>query len=555
MKTMKSLSFCFILLCGAAVLGAQTPQWQWAVKAGGIDGDEGQSIAIDGNGNQYIIGCFDEIATFGNHTLTTGGGKDIFVAKLDSSGNWLWAIQAGGTDRDYGIDITLDGQGNAWVTGHFEGTASFGSHTLTANGEYDVFAAKLDSSGNWLWAVQAGGPDFDYGTGIALDGAGNAYLSGYFYGTAIFGSQSLVASGGESDADIFVAKLDPDGNWLWAVTAGGTEDDAGFRIAVDGSGYACLVGMFKNTATFGSQTLTASGDFDVFVAKLDSSGNWLWAAGAGGIHPDSGYGIALENSGVVYVTGLFMGTATFGSHTLTASADDTNTDIFVARLDPSGNWLWATRSGGTDHDAGFNIVTDDSGNAWVTGVFARTATFGSHSLTAGGYYDVFVAKLNPSGNWLWAARAGGTELDDSYGYGIALDGSDNACVTGYFDGTANFGSHSLITNGYRDIFVARIENITPVEDDLAPQVVARLHNAYPNPLDRGGSALIKTQIPEHSTGTLSIFNLRGQIVSRHKLGSGSRQISFSGDGLPAGVYFYSLQCGDYKETKKLVLLK
>ena len=555
MKALQSLVLCLALLCGAAALGAQTPQWQWAVKAGGIDGDEGQSIAIDGNGNQYIIGCFDEIATFGNHTLTTGGGKDIFVAKLDSSGNWLWAIQAGGTDRDYGIDITLDGQGNAWVTGHFEGTASFGSHTLTANGEYDVFAAKLDSSGNWLWAVQAGGPDFDYGTGIALDGAGNAYLSGYFYGTATFGSQSLVASGGESDADIFVAKLDPDGNWLWAVTAGGTEDDAGFRIAVDGSGNACLVGMFKNTATFGSQTLTASGDFDVFVAKLDPSGNWLWAARAGGIHPDSGYGIALEDSGVVYVTGLFMGTATFGSHTLTASADDTNTDIFVARLDPSGNWLWAARAGGTDHDAGFNIVTDGSGNAWVTGVFSRTATFGSHSLTAGGYYDVFVAKLNPSGNWLWAARAGGTEFDDSYGYGIALDGSDNACVTGYFNGTANFGSHSLITNGHRDIFVARIENITPVEDDLAPQVVARLHNAYPNPLDRGGSALIKTQIPEHSTGTLSIFNLRGQIVSRHKLGSGSRQISFSGDGLPAGVYFYSLQCGDYKETKKLVLLK
>ena len=555
MKALQSLVLCLALLCGAAALGAQTPQWQWAVKAGGIDGDEGQSIAIDGNGNQYIIGCFDEIATFGNHTLTTGGGKDIFVAKLDSSGNWLWAIQAGGTDRDYGIDITLDGQGNAWVTGHFEGTASFGSHTLTANGEYDVFAAKLDSSGNWLWAVQAGGPDFDYGTGIALDGAGNAYLSGYFYGTAIFGSQSLVASGGESDADIFVAKLDPDGNWLWAVTAGGTEDDAGFRIAVDGSGNACLVGMFKNTATFGSQTLTASGDFDVFVAKLDPSGNWLWAARAGGIHPDSGYGTALEDSGVVYVTGLFMGTATFGSHTLTASADDTNTDIFVARLDPSGNWLWAARAGGTDHDAGFNIVTDGSGNAWVTGVFSRTATFGSHSLTAGGYYDVFVAKLNPSGNWLWAARAGGTEFDDSYGYGIALDGSDNACVTGYFNGTANFGSHSLITNGHRDIFVARIENITPVEDDLAPQVVARLHNAYPNPLDRGGSALIKTQIPEHSTGTLSIFNLRGQIVSRHKLGSGSRQISFSGDGLPAGVYFYSLQCGDYKETKKLVLLK
>ena len=124
-----------------------------------------------------------------------------------------------------------------------------------------------------------------------------------------------------------------------------------------------------------------------------------------------------------------------------------------------------------------------------------------------------------------------------------------------FRDTVNFGSHSLTAIGDLDIFIAKLENVTPVEDVLAPPTLARLHNAYPNPLSRSGSALIKAEIPERSNGTLSIFNLRGQMVACHKLGSGSQQITFSGEGLPSGVYLYSLQCGDYRETRKLVLMK
>jgi len=133
--------------------------------------------------------------------------NDIFVANLDSSGNWLWAVKAGGADTDTGYGIAVDGTGNAWVTGMFQGTATFGSQTHTSSGEEDVFAIKLDSSGNWLWAVKAGGINVDSGYGIAVNGAGNAYVTGWFEGTATFGSHILVADGYELYPDIFVAKI------------------------------------------------------------------------------------------------------------------------------------------------------------------------------------------------------------------------------------------------------------------------------------------------------------------------------------------------------------
>jgi hypothetical protein len=562
MKALNSLILSLILLCGAAVLSAQTPQWLWAVQAGGPTGgwgnyDAGTSIATDNQGNKYITGAFSDTVTFGSHTLTASGLYDIFVAKMDPSGTWLWAVKAGGLRYAEAVGIAVDDVGNAWVTGSIRGTVTFGSHTLTAEGyNIDVFVAKLDPSGNWLWAVSAGGTDINRGFCITPDGSGNAYVTGYFTGAATFGSQTLTASGDEFNKELFVSKLDSNGNWLWTVSAGGLSDDIGFSIAVDGAGNIWVSGGFYGTVSFGSHTLTTSeGDYvlDIFVAKLDPSGNWLWAVQAGGSGIDMCFGFALDGSGDALLTGIFFSTATFGNHSLTAGEWDWNGDIFVAKMDTSGNWLWVVQAGGTQPDCAYGIAVDSAGNAYVTGQYMGEATFGSHTLAMCGGNDLFAAKLDPSGNWLWAVKADG--LDEDLGLGIALDGAGNVYVFGIFNGKINFGNHALTAIGNMDIFITKLGSGTAVEDVLAPQAVVRLHNAYPNPLVRGGSALIKTEIPERSTGILSIFNLRGQIVARHKLSPGTRQISFSGEGLPAGVYLYSLQCGDYRETRKLVLMK
>ena len=469
MKTFQSLVLCCVLLCGVAVLSAQEPYWQWAVKAGGTFSEYGQSIAVDSQGNQYVTGDFHGTATFGSHILTANEiyDFDVFVAKLDPNGNWLWAVNAGGTDYDGGYSIALDGADNAYVTGQFYDTATFGSHTLTSSGHSDIFVAKIDPNGNWLWAAKAGGTNYEIGWGIAVDGLDNAWITGEFRGTATFSSQTLTLSGMN---DIFVAKLDSSGNWLWAVKAGGIYGETGLGIAVDGTGNARVTGWFEVTATFGRYTVTSSGEEDVFVAKLDSFGNWLWAVKAGGTGFDRGCGIAMDGAGNARVTGWFEGTARFGRHFLSSSGEK---DIFIANLDPTGNWLWAVKAGGADTDTGYGIAVDGTGNAWVTGMFQGTATFGSQTHTSSGEEDVFAIKLDSSGNWLWAVKAGGINVDS--GYGIAVNGAGNAYVTGWFEGTATFGSHILVADGYElypDIFVAKISYI---DGDAPPKAPENVH--------------------------------------------------------------------------------
>jgi len=445
-------TFLFVsLLLSTTFIFAQIRVWQWVKQAGGSGDDQGWSIATDSEGNSYVTGSFSGTAAFGDTNLTSSGSTDIFVAKLDSDGNWLWAKQAGGTNYDCGFSIATDSSGNSYVTGYFAGTATFGDTELTSSGNNDIFVAKLDSGGNWLWVKQAGGTDYDYGNSITIDSSGNSYVTGYFRGIASFGNTNLTNTSNHY-YDIFIAKLDSNGNWLWAKQAGGTSSDYGYSIATDSAGNSYVTGSFTTAATFGNTNLTSSGGIDIFVAKLDSSGNWLWTKNAGGIDTDNGNSITIDSSGNCFVTGYFGGTADFGTTNLTSSG---GSDIFVAKLDSSGNWKWVKKAGGSNWDRGNSITIDSSGNIYVTGdYFSATATFGNTNLTGSGGTDIFVAKLDSSGNWLYAQKAGGTDYD--YGNSITIDSSGNSYVTGYFSGTAAFGDTNLTSRGQRDIFIAKV---------------------------------------------------------------------------------------------------
>jgi hypothetical protein len=337
----------------------------------------------------YVTGYYQGTATFGTTIKTTAGSTDIFVAKYDSGGALQWVQSAGGTSSDGGNGIAVDGSGGVYVTGYYQGTATFGTTTKTSAGLFDIFVAKYSGSGVLQWVQSAGGTSFDFGNAIAVDGSGNVYVTGKYEATATFGTTTKTSAG---IADIFVAKYNSVGvTWDWVQSAGGTSDDVGRGIAVDGSGNVYVTGWYFGTATFGTTTKTSAGLFDIFVAKYNSSGALQWVQSAGDTSIDEGHGIAVDGSGGVYVTGNYQGTATFGATTKTSAG---GSDIFVARYNSSGALQWVQSAGGTSYDYGNAIAVDGSGNVYVTGRYQGTATFGNNSLTSAGATDIFVARID-----------------------------------------------------------------------------------------------------------------------------------------------------------------
>ncbi|HNX03231.1 MAG TPA: SBBP repeat-containing protein [Candidatus Cloacimonas sp.] len=548
----KTFLLLILVLCSLALF-AQNEDWHWAIQAGGTDDDYSYGIAIDSNRNSYVTGYFKSSSiTFGTTTLTNSGYEDIFVAKMDSNGNWLWAKQAGGTDYDEGMSIAVDANGNSYVTGYFFSNANFGDTNLISSGYSDIYIAKLDSNGNWLWVKQAGGTSEEWGIGVAVDSNGNSYVTGFYQESATFGTITLTSSGGN---DIFVAKLDSNGNWLWAKQAGGTSYDEGVSIAVDTNGNSYVTGDFSASATFGTTTLTSSGEGDIFVAKMDISGNWLWAQQAGGTDYDSGFSVAVDANGNIYVTGSFKESATLGTTTLTSSGSE---DIFIAKLDSNGNWLWAKQAGGTYYDFGNSIAVDANGNSYVTGYFEYSATFGATTLTSSGESDIFVAKLNSNGNWLWAKQTGGTSFD--FGYGIAVDANGSSYVTGFFMESATFGTTPLTSSGGYDIFVAKLGEVNSINlPDIIP--FNGICSIYPNPFNPLTTIDYEISMPAdvkievyNNRGQL----VRSFALGYKK--QGSYKLTWEGEDnngclCSSGIYYIKMRAGKEIYTKKAVLLK
>ena len=412
----------------------------------GEDGEGGRAIDADVNGNQYVIGNFGDTINFGNTTLTNpGSGNDIFVLKYNRSGEIVWAKKFGGTSSEFGSSLKLDANGNIHIVGHFYGVGIFGKDTLTSNGKNDIFLAKLDPSGNVLWAKQAGSTQLDYGFDLGLDAAGHVYITGSFRDLIHFGGGNTLFSTGNNDA--FLAKYDSSGNFIWAKKAGGSSSDIGRLIAVDKAGNSIIAGRFLGSMTFnsialGNITLNSNGVTDLFIAKYDPMGNVLWAQKGGGVVTDAPRGIEIDETGNLYISGVFSGTASFGSETINSTGAS---DIFLAKYNSSGQVSWAKKFGGSQEDSGYGITIDHEGYLYLTGFFSDTVIFDNDTLISNGLRDAFITKFLPSGDPVWAKSGGGTLYDE--GHKIASDGVGNIHVIGGFQGTASFGGNTFVQTG------------------------------------------------------------------------------------------------------------
>lgn len=375
---------------------------QWINRAGGTSTDSSDGMAVDADGNVYITGYFYSSCTFWsyNHisSVVSLGGTDIFIAKYNSNGSLQWVKRAGGETNDFGREIKIGTDGYVYLTGYFWGTTRFGDYTyLYSFGDYDCYIAKYNYNGGLQWARQIGGTNSDYGWGLALDSDANVYVTGYFQGTARFGTgQGFVDITSAGDTDIFVTKYNSSGLFQWVRQAGGPGTDKGFSIAVQSAAtltpetHVYVTGEFTNTAAFSTTNLTSFGSSDVFIAKYNAEGAVQWAKNMGGSNTDFPRGITVSPTGSVYVTGAFSGGINFGSNIFYSAG---GYDIFTAKYDSTGNSQWIQQAGGTgSSDTGFGVTLNPTGHCYTIGYFQNTAAFGTTLLSSSGGYDIFIMK-------------------------------------------------------------------------------------------------------------------------------------------------------------------
>jgi len=435
------------------------PTWSHAFGSPGED--RAQAVAIDAGGNVALAGYFSGTIDLGTGPLTSehlpwlseNDYKDVLVARYLPDGVPLWARRIGAEADDRANGVATDVAGNVAITGSVSNYVDFGDGTVTGTGgSNDAFVAVYAAAdGAYLWARRMGGSGSETGYAIAVDAAGNVVVAGTFQGAVDFGTGFLTAAGGTTDQDIFVAKYSPTGTPLWTKRFGGaTAFEYVYGVAVDAAGDVLLAGAFSGTVGFGGAALASAGGYDAVLVKLSGgTGAHVWSKGFGGTGDDYGYGVAVDPSGNVALTGAFRNTADFGGGPLASAG---GSDLFLASFTPSGAHRWSRRAGGSGDDAGRAVAV--AGDLVVTGAFQGTVDFGAGPLVAAGGGDQFVARYGAAGTLVWARRFGG--LGYQYGAAIAMGASGNPIVAGYFQTAIDLGSGTLGAVGLYDGVVASL---------------------------------------------------------------------------------------------------
>ncbi len=563
----KQLSF--LSACILVVLAINTKaqvNLDWAKSVGGTAYDQGNAITVDGSGNVYTTGFFSDVVDFDPSavvfTLTsTGSNPDCYVTKFDALGNFIWAINIGASGSEYGKAIKLDANGDILIAGCFQGTVDFdpgaGVNNATATGGTDMFILRLDAGGNFIWVKDIGSSYTDPKS-LAIDNSGNIFTTGVFSGTSDFDPGAGVTSlTGQGNNDIFALKLTSTGNFVWAKAIGESGYDNGESITVDATGSCYVTGYFQNTADFdpgaGTYSLTAAGGDEIFIFKLDASGNFVWAKRIGNTGSDLGRSITSDGSNNIYLTGFFTGTTDFdpdaGVFNLVAGAA---LDAFILKLNSSGNLVWAkcTNSGGSTCE-GLSIQLDIQGNVYTAGIFQNVTDFdpgaNTTTLTSNGSSDIYILKLDPLGNFLWVRGFGNQNFEAANA--IAVYNTNSVYTTGGYTGIVDFDPNGTVFNqtsigGSQDIFIHKLSELNvglkPNSSHLSDITV------FPNPFNDK----LNVQFAVSLQGSqIELYNLLGSLVYTNKITS-NLEIDMSQH--PKGVYFIRIGTEEKMITKKIV---
>jgi len=534
----------------ATFIRAQDPDFGINKNYGGIYKEYGNALTTDNAGNIYMTGeTFSPSLNFGNGIilsapgLTGTGNCEFFLTKFDLFGNAIWSKRGGGSLTDRGYGVVIDNSGNLVVAGHYYGTATFDTVTRTSAGNLDAFIAKYDTSGNLLWFREGRDVAQSSVRGLAYDNNGNTVITGYFGSstapTITFDNVILTTAG---QRDIFLAKYNADGVIQWGVSAGGVKTgEEAKAVASDASGNIYITGMFVDTASFGNITLIGNGNSDIFIAKYNSQGQIQWAKNAGGPNADIGYTISVDKNGNLFVGGSFDSLATFGANIVYANGD-TLTDAFVALFDTDGNFKWVKTFGGENSDNCSKLITDTEGNCYAFGNFRSTALSGAKF----GNLTLNAASIGFDDVYFMKLSPTSEILWIKQAGGDDIDRITDATMNskgkiltaGYYKNYLKIGTDSLKAAGNEDIFLSQIGN------NIVPVELTSFSAKYQN----GDIIMNWSTATEKNNYGFDIERSKDNIVF-FKIGfikgngtvTEERNYSFSDNAINTGKYFYRLK--------------
>jgi hypothetical protein len=558
----------------------------WGFQGGGTLTDRGYGVVVDPAGNLFVTGHFYGQATFGSFVLNSSGNLDAFTAKFDAAGSLLWIKEGKSVAQASTRDIALDANGNFYITGYYGSSTvdsiRFDNLKITTNGQRDIFLVKCNNDGVPQWGKTAGGwQSGEQGNAVTVDPFGNIYMTGVFLDTATFDHVTLFGAGTE----IFLAKYSPEGNLLWAKSAGGPKADHAYAVVADPFGNVYIAGGIDSIATFDTTTVLTSGGVDAYVAKYDASGNFQWLKTGGGALNDAINDLAANEWGDIFGIGYFNGPAVFGDKILTGTAGD---DVFFVRYNPEGNVVGIMEASGLDNDRGVTIALDKNGNLYGGGSLRNWIKFGADSLNSNaGVEDIFITKIfesalpvelvsfsaalvNNSVKLTWTTA---TEINNS-GFQIERKSGSSWENIGFVNGKGSTSEKTIYSFIDKDVlpekYSYRLKQIDydgtysyskEVEVDVDIPSTFELSQNYPNPFNP--ATTIKFSLPAESFVTLSVFNSLGEeteVILHNTLDAGKHSVNINAHNYSSGVYVYVIKAvdnsgGSYISSKKMIVLK
>lgn len=562
---MKKLSLITTLfLC--SFLYPQIPTFQWVKSIGGSTTQNGVYSVVDASGNLYTTGSFQGTTDFdpgiGITNLTSAGGKDVFLQKLDAQGNFVWAKRFGSSGNDIATYLHCSNADEIYITGNFEGTVDFDPNSTvsfqSSAGGSDIFLEKLSTDGNLIMTLAMGGLLNDWGGYVKTDASGNIYLAHSFSGLADFDpgrdQYNLMSQG---NSDVCVEKLNPLGDFLWAKSFGGSGLEKISGLAIDGADNLFITGSFEGSADLepgiAVNTHIALGLRDVYTEKINANGTLSWIKCHGNVGgTNESTSISVDLQGNAYVLGTFEGTINYsigesGTTNITSAGE---TDIFVEKINSSGDIEWMKAIGGPKSEKSKCIYTDFSGAVYLTGEYERKNVYipiDYDKSTTASEKGCYIKHIDEDGNILWSK-----ELKNTSGVWISsiiADYSNNLYVSGKFSSTVDFNTEIGVTNmtamGPESNYTLKLgQGVTSINEIEHMNTFA----IYPNPAKN----YIKVNFSEKpELVKIVLYDVLGNIVLENEFRNENEfAINFN---LNSGIYYVSVYAKDQKTTQKIIV--